>query len=116
YYFILMAAQYGRQSGDTAGSPGLIITSPNGMVQLKEGAIVASRHIHMAPEDAARFGVADGDMVDVRLNSARPVVYEEVLVRVNKNFRLAMHIDTDEGNAAGWKKDTVATIVARRRG
>lgn len=102
-----------RQSGDVAGSPGLLLSSDTGLVGLEEGVIVASRHIHMSPEDAARFGVEDNDMVSVRLGTERPVVFEDVLVRVSDKFRLAMHIDADEGNASGWKKGVDGVIVAR---
>ncbi|TYT74306.1 phosphate propanoyltransferase [Desulfobotulus mexicanus] len=100
-----------RQSGDVAGTPGIILASQNGVVGLEEGLIVAGRHIHMAPADAARFGVSDRDRVCVRLNSQRPVVFEDVLVRVNENFSLAMHIDLDEGNGCGWTKGVIAKIV-----
>lgn len=102
-----------RQSGDVAGSPGILLSSATGLVGLEEGVIVASRHIHMAPEDAARFGVSDKDMVSVRLGTERPVVFEDVLVRVSDKFKLAMHIDADEGNASGWKKGVDGVIVAR---
>ncbi|MDO5536484.1 MAG: phosphate propanoyltransferase [Desulfovibrionaceae bacterium] len=102
-----------RQSGDVAGTPGMILTADKNITGLEEGVIVAARHIHMAPEDAARFGVSDGDMVSVRLSTERPTVFEDVLVRVSPKFRLAMHIDADEGNACGWKKGTEGVIVAR---
>ena len=102
-----------RQSGDVAGSPGIVLSSDSGIVGLEEGVIVASRHIHMAPEDAARFGVSDKDMVSVRIAGERPVILEDVLVRVSDGFRLAMHIDADEGNASGWKKGVDGVIVAR---
>ncbi len=105
-----------RQSGDVAGSPGIILASQNGIVGLEEGVIVASRHIHMSPCDAARFGVADNDMVSVRLGTERPVVLEDVLVRVSDKFNLAMHIDADEGNGSGWKKGVDGVIIARHRG
>ena len=103
-----------RQSGDVAGSPGLVLASEHGIVGLEEGSIVASRHIHMTHADAARLGVKDNDMVSVRLASERPVVLEDVLVRVSDKFSLAMHIDADEGNASGWKKGVDGVIVARR--
>ena len=102
-----------RQSGDVAGSPGLLLASDKGIVGIKEGAIVASRHIHMTTADAARLGLQDNDMVSVRLASERPMVFEEVLVRVSDKFALAMHIDADEGNASGWKKGVDGFIVSR---
>ena len=102
-----------RQSGDVAGSPGLLLASDKGIVGIQEGAIVASRHIHMTTADAARLGLKDNDMVSVRLASERPMVFEEVLVRVSDKFALAMHIDADEGNASGWKKGVDGFIVSR---
>ncbi len=102
-----------RQSGDTAGSPGIILASQTGVVGLEEGVIVASRHIHMSPEDAARLCVADKDMVRVRLEGERPLVLEDVLVRVNPQFRLALHIDSDEGNSFGWKPGAVGHILGK---
>ena len=102
-----------RQSGDVAGSPGIILASDHGIVGLEEGVIVASRHIHMSPADAARFGVSDNEMVSVRLGTERPVVFEDVLVRVSDKFNLAMHIDADEGNGSGWKKGVDGVIVGK---
>lgn len=101
-----------RQSGDIAGTPGIILASQKGIVGLDEGVIVAGRHIHMAPEDARKFGVVDKDKVSVHLNTERPVIMEDVLVRVNENFNLAMHIDLDEGNGSGWSKNLTGKIVA----
>ena len=102
-----------RLSGDIAGTPGMVLASQNGIIGLNEGVIVAARHIHMTPQDAARFGVKDGDKVSVRLASERPLVLEDVLVRVSGKFSLAMHIDADEGNSAGWKKGIDGVITAR---
>ena len=103
-----------RQSGDIAGSPGIILSSKTATIGLTEGVIVASRHIHMTPEDAARLGVSDGQLVDVSLDSERPVVLCDTLVRVSPKFKLAMHIDADEGNASGWNKKVSGKIVARK--
>ena len=89
-----------RESGDVAGSPGCVLEGPCGSVELKEGVIAAKRHIHMTPEDAAEFGVEDKQIVGVKLDTARGLIFGDVVVRVNKNFALAMHIDTDESNAA----------------
>lgn len=99
-----------RQSGDTAGTPGIILASQTGIVGLEEGVIVASRHIHMSPEDAYKFGVSDKDKVNVHLDSDRPVTLEDVLVRVNDAFKLALHIDPDEGNSAGWNTNVTGRI------
>jgi len=103
-----------RQSGDTAGTPGIILASEQGIVGLEEGLIVASRHIHMSPEDARHFCVRDNDLVNVRLESERPVILEDVLVRVHEQFRLAVHIDPDEGNSAGWKDGVTGRIVGKK--
>ena len=103
-----------RQSGNTAGTPGIILASRTDFVGLREGVIVAARHIHMTPDDARRFNVTDNDNVCVRINSDRPVVFEDVVVRVSEKFRLAMHIDSDEGNSAGWKPGVSGRITARK--
>ena len=91
-----------RQSGDVAGSAGIQIATERATVTLDEGLIVAARHLHMHPDDAQRFGVKDKDMVRVRVGKARKLTFEDILVRVNPEYRLAMHIDFDEGNACGW--------------
>jgi acetate kinase len=90
-----------RESGDIAGTPGCTLEGPAGSVTLERGVICALRHIHMPPEDALRYGVRDKTFVRVRIGGDREVVFGDVLVRVDPNFALAMHIDTDEGNAAG---------------
>jgi len=100
-----------RESGDTSGTPGIILASADGIVGLEEGLIVAMRHIHMTSEDAKRFNVSDKQRVSVKIDSDRPVILENVIVRVNENFKLAMHIDLDEGNAAGWNKNVTAKIT-----
>jgi len=100
-----------RQSGDLAGSPGIVLSSDKKIIGLEQGVIVAGRHIHMAPEDAVRLGVEDRQMVSVSLEGSRPAVFRDVLVRVNPEFRLALHIDTDEFNGAGCSKKTRCKIV-----
>ena len=90
-----------RESGDIAGSAGCKLVGPAGEVELTEGVIAAKRHIHITPEDAAAFGVADKEIVKVKVDTdGRSLVFDDVVVRVNPNFALAMHIDTDESNAA----------------
>ena len=89
-----------RESGDIAGSGDCVLEGPCGTVEVKSGVIAAKRHIHMTPEDAAELGVCDKEIVGVKLDTARPLIFGDVVVRVNKNFALAMHIDTDESNAA----------------
>jgi acetate kinase len=89
-----------RASGDTAGSPGLTLVGSRGEVALERGVICAMRHIHMHPEDALAYGLRDRDVVRVRTEGERGLIFGDVLVRVHPDFRLAMHIDTDEANAA----------------
>ena len=89
-----------RESGDIADSVGCVLEGPCGKVELKEGVIAAKRHIHMTPADAEVFGVSDKEIVNVKLDTARPLVFGDVVVRVSDKFALAMHIDTDESNAA----------------
>ncbi len=90
-----------RDSGDVGSSPGITLEGPAGKLTLHEGLICARRHIHMAPEDAKRFGVEDGDVVDVAVDtSGRDLVFGDVLIRVSPKYMLEMHIDTDEANAA----------------
>jgi acetate kinase len=88
-----------RESGDLANTPGIRLEGPAGSAQLERGVICAQRHIHMSPEDAMRLRLRDRYVVRVRIEGEREVTYGDVVVRVNPNYRLAMHIDTDEGNA-----------------
>ncbi|HUL50969.1 MAG TPA: PduL/EutD family phosphate acyltransferase, partial [Candidatus Nitrosotalea sp.] len=92
-----------RESGDIADTPGCTLEGPAGQVKLDRGVICASRHVHMTPEDALRYGVRDKSVVRVRIDGDRELVFGDVLVRVDPNFALAMHIDTDEANAANVK-------------
>lgn len=89
-----------RESGDLKGTPGCVLEGPAGRVELKRGVICAQRHIHMSPDDALKLGLRDRYVVRVRVEGGRELVFGDVVVRVNPNFRLAMHIDTDEANAA----------------
>ncbi len=89
-----------RESGDVAGSAPIALVGPKGALYLTEGCIVAKRHIHMAPKDAIAAGVSDGDMVSVKAENERGTVFHEVKIQVDESFTLAMHIDTDEANAA----------------
>jgi putative phosphotransacetylase len=100
------------ESGDIAGTPGVKLVGPAGEVELSEGVIVASRHIHMSLEDAARFGVTDKQIVKVRTFGPRAVVFENVLVRANANFALEMHVDVEEGNAAGVRNGEEVELIA----
>lgn len=91
-----------KESGDIAGTPGIKLIGPAGELELKEGLIIAKRHIHMRPEDAQEFGVKNGEIVGVKIKTAdRSLVLADTVIRVREDFSLAMHIDTDEANAAG---------------
>jgi len=91
-----------RESGDIAGSGACKLVGPKGEVEISEGVIVAKRHIHATPEDGEKYGIKDKEIVSVKVESnGRSLVFGDVVVRLNPNFRLAMHIDTDESNAAG---------------
>lgn len=100
-----------RLSGDTKGTPGAHLIGPRGAVKLTEGLIVAARHIHCSPEDARRFGLADRQKVYARFPGPRGLLFDEVLVRVDPSFRTELHLDTDEGNAAGIRGGQTVEIV-----
>ena len=89
-----------RESGDVANTPGIKLVGPCGELEIESGVIIAKRHIHMRPEEAEALGVTNGQVVKVRINSARSLIFDDVVCRVSDKFALAMHIDTDECNAA----------------
>lgn len=92
-----------RESGDLAGTPGCKLRGPAGEVEIDHGVIAAKRHIHFTPEEAEQYGVVDKQIVSVKVGEpgARETIFGDVIVRVSKNYAAAMHIDTDESNAAG---------------
>lgn len=100
-----------RESGKIAGSASVSIIGPKGIVTLKEGCIIANRHIHMSAEDGKRFGVTDNSYVTVDVYSERRTRFYDVQVRVSDKFRLEMHLDTDDANAAALKNGDKVTIV-----
>lgn len=101
-----------RESGDVKGSAGCKIVGPKGEIEISEGVIVAKRHIHMTPDDAEKYGLADKQIVCVKVPSdERELIFGDVVVRVNPAFSLAMHIDTDESNAALAKPGTLGVIL-----
>ena len=102
-----------RESGDLAGTPGCKLVGPAGEYDLAEGVLVAKRHIHMTPEDAAAFGVADKEVVKVRVESERSAELDDVIVRVSPKYALAMHIDTDESNATCAFGTIYGTVIKK---
>ena len=100
-----------RLSGETVGSPGCILVGSQGRVELDGGVIAAQRHIHLTPADAARFGVRDRQVVHLQTFTARPVVFEDTVVRVSGDFAAAVHLDYDEANACGFAKGDWGRIL-----
>jgi len=91
-----------RLSGDVKNTPGVVLQGPMGRVTLPEGVICAKRHIHMTPEDAAKFGLKDGDAVRLQTYTGRPVRFDDTVVRVSPKFATTIHLDYDEANACGF--------------
>ena len=101
-----------RESGDISGSGACKLVGPKGEVEISEGVIIAKRHIHATPEDAEALGVKDKEIVNVKVDSPeRSLIFGDVVVRVSPKFALAMHIDTDESNAAGCGREVYGEIV-----
>ena len=102
-----------RESGDIAASGACKLVGPAGEVELSEGVIVAKRHVHMTEKDAAEFGVKNGDIVNVLVDTGagRKVVFGDTVIRVSDKFSLAMHIDTDESNAAACGRDVTGSLI-----
>ena len=100
-----------RQSGDVAGSPGCILRTERAEVTIAQGVIAAQRHIHMTPEDAARFHVKEKQSVRLQLYTARPAVYADTVVRVSPDFATAVHLDYDEANACGFQNGDLGRIL-----
>ena len=100
-----------RLSGHVDQTPGATLVGPGGTVNMKQGVIVAQRHIHMTPEDAALQNVDNGDMVRLRVLTCRPMIFEQVAIRVSPEFRTYVHLDYDEANACGFKKGDLGMIL-----
>ena len=100
-----------RFSGDIKGSASVFIASSENVIKLEEGVIIAKRHIHMTPEDAEYLEVQDGDIVSVEALTERPVVFKDVLIRVNEDYSLNMHIDYDEANACLFSRGDEAKLI-----
>ncbi len=100
-----------RESGNIAGTPGVRIVGPAGEVTIEEGVIVAARHIHFHTSDAQKWGIRDKQMLQVKAGGERGVIFDQVLARVSDSYALDMHIDTDEGNAAGVQTGEYGVII-----
>ena len=100
-----------RQSGAVADSPGAILIGPEGVVAIQEGVIVAQRHIHITPEDAAHFGVKDKQVVKLQTFTSRPLIFDQVVVRVSPDFQTRVHLDYDEANACGFRAGDLGRIL-----
>jgi putative phosphotransacetylase len=100
-----------RQSGDLKGTPGVLLTGPKGQVELKEGVIVAQRHLHISPREALKSGINGKDVVSIKIGGARMTTFHNFKVRKGDNFKLSAHLDTDEGNAAGIEGKTFGELI-----
>ncbi|MEW9125129.1 MAG: phosphate propanoyltransferase [Thermotaleaceae bacterium] len=109
--FVLGVVPPVRDSGDLKDSPGAKIIGPKGEVVIEQGVIAAARHIHMHTSDAEKFDVVDKDIVDVQVGGKRGLLFNQVLVRVHPTYALEMHVDIDEGNAAGLKNGDLVELI-----
>ena len=100
-----------RLSGKVENSPGVTLVGPKGEVTLPQGVIVAQRHIHMTPQDAARFGVVDKQVVRLQTYTSRPLIFDDVVVRVSEDFATFVHLDYDEANACGFQTGDLGRIL-----
>lgn len=111
--FVLKVSPPVRPSGEIEGSEKLVIVGPKGCVYLKEGVIIANRHIHLTPQYAEKNGIKDNDYVDVIVDGIKPTKFFDVQVRVRDDFNVEMHIDTDDANSAGLKNGDKVTIIKK---
>ena len=100
-----------RLSGDTEGTPGILLEGPEGRIQLDHGVIAAKRHIHLTPEAAENFGVRDRQVVKLQTYTARPCIFEDVVIRVSPDFAPYVHLDFDEANACGYAPGDLGRIL-----
>lgn len=101
-----------RLSGDVKGSPGATLVGPKGTVKLQQGVLAAQRHIHVTPEDGKRLGLQDKQIVKLQVFTQRPVVFEDVTVRIHKDFATYVHLDYDEANACGMEPGDLGRIIS----
>ncbi len=112
--FVLKVSPPVRPSGKIEGSEKIVLVGPKGSVYLKEGVIIANRHIHLTPAYALNNGIADNDYVDVEIEGIKPTRFYDVQVRVRDDFNVEMHIDTDDANAAGLKNGAKVKIIRKK--
>lgn len=112
--FVLKVSPPVRPSGQVEGSEKLVVVGPKGSVYLKEGVIIANRHIHLTPEYAMANGIKDNDYVDVEVEGVKPTRFYDVQVRVRDDFNVEMHIDTDDANSAGLKNGAKVKILKKK--
>lgn len=104
-----------RESGVISGSDGITLETAKGSITIDQGLIVAMRHVHLSVEDAALYNVTDKEIVDVKVYGERPLIFQDVLIRVSPKFRSFMHIDHDEANACGYNKNTRGLIIKHHK-
>ncbi|MCD6233259.1 phosphate propanoyltransferase [bacterium] len=104
-----------RLSGDIQGTPGITLISPKRKLGIKKGVIVAKRHLHCSPQEAQKLGLKKGMEISVKVKGERGLIFDNVIVRIKEGFHLAVHLDTDEGNAAGIVKKGKGVIIKCRK-
>lgn len=102
-----------RQSGHISETPGILIMNGVKSLRISKGLIIAKRHVHLTLEDAERFCVTNGEIVQVKINGERPLIFDDVVIRIHSNFATFMHIDYDEANACGYRKGIRGTIIKK---
>lgn len=101
-----------RESGDLDGTASCVLRGPKGEAEIESGVIIAKRHIHMHTSDVEKFGAENGQICKVKIETEeRSLIFDDVVIRVSDKFALAMHIDTDEGNAVNWSENVYGEII-----
>lgn len=111
--FVLKVSPPVRPSGEIEGSEKIVVVGPKGSIYLKEGVIIANRHIHLTPEFAEGLNLKDNDYVDVVIDGIKPTKFYDVQIRVREDFNVEMHIDTDDANSSGLKNGDVVHIITK---
>ncbi|PEX93240.1 ethanolamine utilization phosphate acetyltransferase EutD [Bacillus cereus] len=102
-----------KESGQLDGTPGIVLSTEKNVVHLNQGVIIAKRHIHMTPEDAKKNNVVNGEIVQVKVLGKRPLIFDDVVIRISSSYETYMHIDYDEANACGFVKGTIGKIIQK---